>query len=60
MKARQNSQLRLLLPTMPLLNKPPPPKIGNPLPLEMAMSGVLPVVILTGVLSVEVEVEMEM
>ena len=48
MKARQNSQLRLLLLTMSLLNKLPPPKIGNP--LQVAMTGVLEVVILSGVL----------
>lgn len=54
MKARPNSLLRLLLPTMPLLNKfkLPPPKIGEP--LEVATNGVLGVVVLTGVLKVVV------
>jgi len=51
MRARQSSQLRLLLPTMSLLNKLPPPKVGNP--LEMAVTGVLEVVIPSGLLLVE-------
>jgi len=49
MKARQSSRLRLLLPTMPLLKKsPPPPKNGEP--VQVAMTGLLKVVILNGVL----------
>ena len=56
MKARQNSQLRLLpltmLPTIPLLNKLPLPKVGNP--LEVARNGALKLVIPSGVLEVEV------
>jgi len=46
MKARPNSRPRLLLPTMPLLNKRLPPKIGEP--LEM---------VITGVVEMEAEVE---
>jgi len=38
--------MRLLLSTMPLLNKSPPPRNGEP--VEVAMIGVLKVVTLTG------------
>jgi len=46
MRARQSSQLRLLLPTTSLLNKLPPLKV------EMAVTGVLEVAIPSGVLLV--------
>ena len=56
MKAKQNSQSRLLLPTMPLLSKLPPPKSGELAQVartgqpveEVILTGVLKVVILIG------------
>ena len=52
MKAKPNSRLRLLLQTMPLLNKRLPQKIGSPVEEVVILSGALRLAIPTGVLKV--------